>query len=275
MKSHQQTLLKEYARFRSHFNFHLLGLLEIGSQARGEAVSVSDRDIRIVIQSPKPFVLLQEHAWTDIPDIEVTYLDWADLNTIEDVPFGITNIAFVEQCIQFGQYPLNDHTCIYQGQILVEDEGTVQRFRDKYAGVMFANILGNYLRQTEWRVNHKLRTESEFTDLERRLDQRKIAIPVVHTCCRIVRDIAQIDTYRQQTCYLADFAALEVYYQSHWPGFYPFFRRLFAYKIDEEQRRMLFEKVRRRDAASQLILSQLQDRTVELWKCFKESVIPS
>lgn len=272
MKSSQHIIQEEYTRLRSTFEFEFLGLLEIGSWARGEAVSMSDRDLRIVVQSAKPFVLLREHTWPDVPDVEVTYLSWTDLNHLEDITFGLSNIAFIEQCLEWGQYPLNDHTCIYQGQILIDEVGAIQLFRDRYAGILFENIIIDYIRQTDWRINHKLQGKTDFAFLEQRPDKRKLSIPMVHTCCRIARDIAQIDEYRQHARYFTDLAALDAYYQLQWPWFYPCFRLLFAYKTDEEQRKRLFERVESGDAAGQQLLGRLKDATITLWNHFKERV---
>jgi hypothetical protein len=273
VKSNQPIILREYTRIKSAFEFHLLGLVEIGSHAWGEAISTSDHDNRLVICSAEPYVLLKEHAWTKGPSVEVTYVEWADLNRSEEVSFGITNLAFVERCLQAGCFPLNDHTALYQGQILADEEGAIQRFRDQYAGTAFANIVEDYLRQTAWRVNHKLRAEAEFMTLGQQLDRRKLAIPAMHTCCRIVRDIANIDTYRSYMKYLGNSAALDVYYQTHWPWFYPTFRALFDYKRDEARRRTLFEQVERRDLGCLENLQQLQAQTILLWQHFNESVL--
>ena len=129
MKPHQQAILEAYTRFKSTLNCRVIGLLEIGSYARGEAVSTSDRDLRLVVQSGEPFTLLREHTWTQRPDVEVSYLDWSEINDADHVSFGVTNIAFIERCIQDGKYPLNDHTCMYQGQILQDEEGISYRAR--------------------------------------------------------------------------------------------------------------------------------------------------
>jgi hypothetical protein len=272
MKSHRQIFLHEYTWVKSAFDFQLLGLVEIGSHARGEAISTSDCDTRLVIRSAEPYVLLKEDAWTEGPKVEVAYVEWTDLNRTEDVSFGITNLAFVERSLQAGRFPLNDHTALYQGQILADEEGAIQRFRDQYTGMAFTNIVEDYLRQTAWRINHKLQAEAGFMILGQQLDRRKLAIPAMHTCCRIVRDIANIDTYRRHKKYVGDSAALNAYYQTHWPWFCPTFRVLFDYKRNEVQRRTLFEQVERRDLACLQNLQQLLAQTVLLWQHFNESV---
>jgi hypothetical protein len=275
MKDDQLIILQEYVGFKSIFKFQVLGLVEIGSHARDEAVSTSDRDIRLVIRSTEPYVLMKEHAWTDSPDAKTEYVEWADLNRMPEVSFGITNLAWVERCLRDGLFPLLDHTALYQGQLLLDDEGAIEAFRERYARIAFTNIVSDYLRQLDWRVNRRLPAEAEFAAGRQTLDKRKLAIPLVHTCCRILRDIAHIDTYRRYQVYVADGAALDAYYQRQWPGYYLSFRTLFDYKTDEKQRRHMFEQVERQETAALQHLQQLRATTTQLWKEFSESVLYS
>jgi hypothetical protein len=262
--------MESYDRFKSILNCRVIGLLEIGSFARGEAVSTSDRDLRLVVQSGEPFLLLREQTWTQCPAVEVSFLDWSDINEFDDVSFGISNVGFIERCIQDGRYPLNDHTCMYQGQILLDDQGMVKRFQDRYAGARFANIVGDYVRQTGWRVTSRLREEAAQNRIAPRLDRRKQAIPTVQTCCRIARDIANIDTYRNSMTYIADLAALDAYYQREWSWFYQSFRAMFAIKTDEEERRKAFAGLEKNDAGTLRHLQQLHADTLILWGRFEE-----
>jgi hypothetical protein len=272
MKHDQGALRREYARFHSSGEFQVLGMVEIGSHARGEAISTSDRDMRLIIRSAEPYVLLQERAWTKGPAVDVATLTWSDLNRTEGVSFGLTNLAYVERCLEGGRFPLNDHTALFQGRILADEAGAVRRFCDWHAGTAYANIAGDYVRQMAWRVEHRLRAEVEFALLGQGLDAGKLAIPALHTCCRIVRDVAHIDAYRRSGRYVRDSGALERYYRARWPWFTPTMRALFDYKTNERQRTVLFEGLLRRDPACTLELLQIQSQTVLLWQQFSSSV---
>jgi hypothetical protein len=263
-----------YKRLQGRFSDQMLGLVEIGSHARGEAVSVSDHDTRLVIRTDEPFILLHEHAWTSGITGATRYLDWNDLNGNgdEEVSFGLTNLGYIERGLQIGCFPVNDHTCLYQGHILVDPTGQITSFRKHYAGIVFSNVVTDYVRQTDWRVNTKLPLEAYELTFMQHLDHRKYAIPLIHTCCRILRDLANIDSYRRDGNYLADMAALNIYYQRHWERFYGAFRTLFAYKTDEVQRRHVFAQAARRDSACLAQLRRLQHETASVWHEFKAHI---
>jgi hypothetical protein len=54
MQSADPIILQEYARIRSCFDFDLLGLLDIGSHTRGEAVTMSDRCVLCALGGKVP-----------------------------------------------------------------------------------------------------------------------------------------------------------------------------------------------------------------------------
>jgi hypothetical protein len=103
--------------------------------------------------------VLNEQRWTEGIDATVTTIDWQALNQHPDLSFGLTNLAYVERMLEAGRYPLVDHTCLYQGRVLVDDPGAVAAFRDRHRGTRFPNIVPDYLRQTEWRVSSRLNRE--------------------------------------------------------------------------------------------------------------------
>jgi len=267
-----RTQIKEYSQFQSMFPGQLLGLVEIGSRACGEAVSSSDRDFRIIIRTEEPYRIFQEHAWTPPVDVELSLIGWADINGSERASFGITNLGYVERNIEEERFPLSDHTALYQGCIIVDEEQAIQSFRDRYAGQLFDNIVEGYLLQTDWRVNNKLRKEADPSTLQAHLDRGKVAIPMVHTCCRIMRDLAHIDKYRQQHTYISSFAELDKYYRVFWPGVHPWFQSMFTYKMNEERRKKLFEQVEGNDPAALAELQEMQSRVEEQWGRFRASI---
>ena len=134
--------------------------------------------------------MFDEHLWTKGIDASVTTIDWQSLNQCSDLAFGLTNLAYVEQVLETGRFPLVDHTCLYQGQVLIDDTGAVAAFRKRYHATRFNNIVPDYLKQTEWRVTRRL--PRELGALTGYLDHRKYAVLPVHTCYRILRDMANI-----------------------------------------------------------------------------------
>ncbi len=264
-----------YRRLQDRFADQALGSVEIGSHARGEAVSVSDHDIRLVIRTDEPFVLLHEHAWTSGITGTTRYLDWNDLNQDEEVSFGLTNLGYVERGLKVGCFPVDDHTCLYQGHILVDPTDQIASFRKHYAGIVYPNVVTDYVCQTDWRVNTKLPLEADELTFMQRLDHRKYAIPLIHTCCRILCDLANIDSYRRSGNYLPDMMALNGYYHRNWRRFYDIFRTLFAYKTDEVQRRRLFAQAACGNSACLAELRRLQHETTSIWREFRARIAQS
>lgn len=235
------TLRQECARFQARFGAHLLGVVEIGSFAHGEATRFSDHDLRLIIHCDAPLLVFNEHQWTEGIGAAVTTIDWQILNQHPDLAFGLTNLAYIEQTLKTGRYPLVDHTCLYQGRILIDDAGAVAAFRDQHRGTRFSNIVPDYLKQTAWRVTSRL--PRELGRLTEHLDHRKCAVLPVHTCYRILRDMANVASYHEHGVYISDTNGLTQYYRDQWPQFWGTVDTVRAYKTDETLRQVVFNEV--------------------------------
>jgi hypothetical protein len=260
-------LRQEYARFRTRFGVQLLGVVEIGSFARGEAVSFSDHDLRLIIHCADPLLVLDEHRWTSGVSDAVTIIEWQEINQSQELSFGLTNLAFVELGCQSGRYPLIDHTCLYQGHILLDDTNRIEAFRTRYRGVRFSNIVPDYLQQVEWRVTSKLPREVET--LAERLDQRKRVVPPVHTCYRIARDLANIANYHAYGVYINDSNTVADYYRENWPWFESTFQTLRAYKTDASLRQAVFDDIVQRDPERLCQVELCVEAIIRLWEQFQ------
>lgn len=266
MAAFQEILHQEYERFRTLFGSGLLGVVEIGSFARGEAISYSDHDLRLIIRYTNPLFVLDEPKWTDETGVTTTPIEWAKLNQGDGMSFGLTNLEYVETILLAGRYPLIDHTCLYQGQVLIDETGAVETFRTRHIGVRFSNIVPDYLRQTEWRVANKL--PQELSTLGERYDRRKYSLPVVHTCYRIVRDLANIANYVENGLYLGAGNDLENYYRK-WPRFEPIFLKLRLYKTDERVRQAVFHEVVEGKSERISEIRSFAEATTNYWEQFR------
>ena len=268
MDSLLPVLRQECAQFEARFGAQPLGVVEIGSFAHGEVVSFSDHDLRFLIRCDDPLLVLSEHRWTEGTSEATTTIDWQDLNHRQDLSFGLTNLVFVERMLQVGRYPLVDHTCLYQGQILLDDsKQQIAAFRARYHGVRFPNIVPDYIRQIEWRVTSKL--PRELAARGERLDRRKRAVPPVNTCYRIVRDLANIASYSAYGVYASGPDAVAHYCREHWPWFEPTFQTLRGYKTDERLRREVFDDVAQGQPERLRSVRLCAQATTRLWKQFQ------
>lgn len=241
--------------------------MEIGSFAHDEAVSFSDRDLRLVIQCTKPLLVFDEHVWTDRINEPTTTIDWQDLNQNRGLSFGLTNLAFIEHGIRAGRFPLVDHTCLYQGHILLDETKAITTFRARYYGIRFSNIVPDYLRQVEWRVTSKL--PDELHRLTEQFDSRKYAVPLIHTCYRILRDLANIANYHTYGVYISDSNTLAQYYHEHWPWFERTFQTLRVYKTNERLRQAVFNDIVQHKPKRLRYIQHCAEATVNLWEQFQ------
>jgi hypothetical protein len=264
-----ESILQTYLQLQARFPAEVVGLLEIGSHARGEAVARSDHDLRLVICTSEPFLLLQEPVWTLPPPAVISYIGWEALNQALPHTVGLTNLGYVGRTIEDDHFPLNDHTCLYQGRILLDETGQVDAFRARYAGRVFQNIVRDYTQQVEWRVTQRLRREADPQTLVGQVDHTKQAIPMLHTCCRILRDLAHLSRYQSSGRYLEGQEAVAAYYREAWPDFYSTVERLFAYKTDETLRQTLFELVVSADPQSLARLQYWRRQIETLWYLWK------
>jgi hypothetical protein len=267
MDSMLPVLRQECARFRDRFGVQPLGVVEIGSFARGEAVLFSDRDLRLIVRCADPLIVLDEHRWTEGTCEAKSTIGWQDLNHREDLSLGLTNLAFVERMIQAGCYPLIDHTCLYQGQILLDESNRIAAFRVRYHRVRFPNIVPDYLRQVEWRVAVKL--PRELATLGESLDHRKRVVPPMHTCYRIIRDLANIASFHAHGVYAGAPDDIARYYHEHWPWFEATFQTLRGYKTDARLRQEVFDDVAQGRPECLHSVRLCAQATIGLWEEFE------
>jgi hypothetical protein len=210
---------------------------------------------------------MNEFQWTQGIDEAVTPNDWQVLNKQPDLTFGLTNLAYIEQMLEVGRYPLLDHTCFYQGCILIDDTGGVAAFRDQHNGTRFSTIVPDYLKQTEWRVTSRL--PRELSSLSEYLDYRKYAVLPIHTCYRVLRDIANIANYQELGVYIRDINGLSQFYHDHWLWFQETFDTIRAYKMDEMLRKAVFNDVVRGHSKRIRTIRECAEATSSLWSQFQ------
>jgi hypothetical protein len=262
-------LLQVYERFRAQIGPGLIGVVEIGSHARGEDVPYSDHDLRLIVRCQEPMLVMNEESWTERPAIDPTFVEWEQINPCEGMSFGLTNLEYIEKSLLEGRFPLIDHTCLYQGRVLIDENSIIEGFRCHYKGVKFPNIVPDYLRQTEWRITHRLLRELDT--LTGQYNARKYPLPAVHTCYRIARDLANIASYQEHGVYLRDNRSLLRYYHT-WPWYEPTLLKLQLYKANETVRRAVFKEVIAGSPDRITEIKGFVSATVRLWGEFQEQL---
>jgi len=264
--------MAEHDDWRMHqerFGDALIGLLEIGSFARGEAVSLSDHDMRLVVDIADPLLVLDELRWSDDGQ-DITLLDWRILQGASGYSYGFSNLAYIEASIEQGRFPLNDHTAIYQGAIRLDLDKRIAAFRAKYIGRRFDNLFGDFARQIDWRVNHRM--TKELSALFQRLDRDKCSVPATQTGYRAMRDMAHLDSYRRTGLYCASAEEVDDYFSGQPKPIRDAFRRLWELKVIESERSQLFADLEAGNEARGREIDGLATQVAEAWRLFQKAV---
>ncbi len=259
----------EFARVTTHFGKDLIGFLAIGSRAKGEAVSRSDHDIRVVIQTDTPYVVFDDRQWSPPPAIDVRPVEWGPFGQNAMISFGFTNLGYIEKCLESNYFPLADHMALFQGRVVVDATGAISQFRHARNGIVFPNVVADYIRQTEWRVTNRLKRELDPASFYEKVDHNKQAIPALHTICRITTDMAQIDSYRATGQYLKDVGDVVRYYEMNWPAYYEQINQAYRKKTNELERRQLYERAVARNADVVDYVVDLAAKIEALWREFR------
>ena len=131
----------------------------------------------------------------------------------------------------------------------------------------FPNIVPDYLRQVEWRVAARL--PRELATLGESLDHRKRVVPPVHTCYRIIRDLANIASYHAHGVYAGAPDDIARYYHEHWPWFEATFQTLRGYKTDARLRQEVFDDVAQGRPERLRSVRLCAQATMGLWEEFE------
>ena len=199
-------------------------------------------------------------------------LPWLELNRQQGVTFGITNLGYVAANVAQAYFPLSDHTALFQGVILRDRDDLLKLFIDAHRDRRFANVLPDYMAQTEWRVSRRLAKDMDESWLFDHLDAVKQTIPAIHTCCRVVNDMAQIASYKTRGRYLSGHEAIMNDVATAWPAWLDAICEMFSFKMDEQRRRDLFARAQMRDPQCYSQVLHIAETTRELWAQFARRI---
>ena len=150
----------------------IVGILEIGSFTKGEAVTTSDSDLRLYVTSPE--VYCWQSFGKDLkaklrPEKEQRFLDFLDglptlprqvyeweefnnpvsheLSQKYDVnfEFGVADMRFVwHEFSELGSKPCGEYELLFQGAILYDPEGELTNLHKKHFGVRYDSLATYY-----------------------------------------------------------------------------------------------------------------------------------
>lgn len=170
----------------------VIGAVEIGSFAKGEAIPTSDTDTRVYITCPEAMLvnLISEfeepaalQAYLKVfPVREPILLRWHTFNAPmlerlkdefgEKISFGFVDTSFAEFLFEhLERYPTQDHAMLFQSNVIYDPRQWIADWRARLEGRIFGSQVELYVGQAVNRARQKLPWYLDNPDNRRGPDQ--------------------------------------------------------------------------------------------------------
>ncbi|MBN1641463.1 MAG: hypothetical protein JXA09_09525 [Anaerolineae bacterium] len=242
----------------------VVGLLEIGSYAKGEAVPSSDVDTRAYVTAPDAY-LFNDFGGLDQPQLEAFLAacgalprrerSWAEFND----PVRACISAVLSCAVEFGYVDARyaafefsrldrafsvEHTLLFQSNVLYDPDGFLRGWRDRLRGAIYAPLVDAYREQyldRPYRRVYDGLAASEWDDDKLAQSEQVIW---VQRAVRCLRNAVASKTYAVggTFCYKKD--DVLAFYARHLPPDLPFVQQVYAWKTDPAQRQALVRAFR-------------------------------
>ncbi|MBX3014575.1 MAG: hypothetical protein KF832_23855 [Caldilineaceae bacterium] len=242
----------------------VIGMLEIGSFAKGEAVPTSDIDTRLYVTSPMAYLVNLGVADDQGPPLYADFARYHPPLPRQDYPWwrfneqAMANIsAMLPANIEFGfvdqryaayeltrlaDHPSFEHSILLQSNLLYDPTGFLQQARAHLAGRFFPVLAQQYTVQFLDKLSPRLYaclTPDAF-------DQFKLAksgqIQWVQQAVRALRNAVAAKSYATTGTFLYKKADVLAFYAHHLPLEAPFVQEIYAWKTDESVRAAMVEE---------------------------------
>ena len=257
----------------------VIGAVEIGSFAKGEAIPSSDTDTRVYITCTDAILVnlisereepaaLQAHLKIS-PAREPILLGWHNFNApmlerLEDefgekISFGFVDTAFVEFLFkQLERYPTQDHAMLFQSNVIYDPHGWIADWRARLDGQIFGSQVELYVEQLLNRVRQKLSWYLDNPDNSRGPDQWLLQ------AVRCLREVIAAWSYATTGRFVfrrdGVIQRIEAFGQAH----ADFARTLYAWKCDLAVRNEICRSFERGDDTWQTRFRQFTPRVQDL-----------
>ncbi len=247
----------------------IVGILEIGSYAKGEAVPSSDIDSRVFVVSPRAhFWQTTMGRWSEaqlaereqfyarfvqqcgkLPRRDFTWLDFnqpvADRISAElgmTVEFGLADARYAEFEFQhLDASPMENHALIFQSNVIYDPDGMLAGWRQRFAGIRSPALVEFYrarcLDHLPFEIYAHLKPET--------FDSFKIAhsrqIQWVKWAVRCLRDAVAASSFIATGQFVYKKLDVIEFYRRTWPEHLPFVERLYNWKTDPQAREQMVE----------------------------------
>ena len=260
LESNPEKLRNYVSMLESALGHHaeVVGILEIGSYAKGEAVRTSDIDTRVYVRSPNAYLFnafrpqeqaqpLYEsfiEAYGFLPRWEYLWDAFNDPVSLEisehlpsNIEFGFVDQRYAEfELKSLDQFPSIEHSLLFQSNVLYDPHGFLRRKRQELKGRIFAPLVRFYrerfLDQLSGRIYRFL--EPHFSD--RSKIERSGQIIWVQQAVRCLRNAVASKMYISTGAFLYRKAGVLGFYRQYLPDDLAFVRKLYEWKTNPQVR---------------------------------------
>jgi len=252
------------------YSTRVVGILEIGSFAKGEAVPSSDVDTRIYVTSPAaylvnlafiddqgpplyddfarchPLLPRQEYAWRTFNETVMAEISAALPANIE---FGFVDQRYAAyELTRLADHPSFEHSILLQSNVLYDPTGFLELARRQLQGRVFAPLVQHYIAQFLDKLSPRLYAslQPDFFDAFKLAKNGQIQW--VQQAVRALRNAVATKSYLATGSFVYKKAEVLAFYARHLPADAPFVQELYQWKTDATVRAAMVEEFRRSPA---------------------------
>jgi hypothetical protein len=234
----------------------VVGILEIGSFAKGEAVPSSDIDTRVYVTSPDVYLFnvfselappryaefvheygplpRQDYTWAVFNDVAATRI--SDALSIP-VEFGFVDQRYAEfELEHLENHPSLEHSLLFQSNVLYDPTGFLARQRRRLEGAILESQIALYRKRLHNRLSRRLPTFLKPNPWDEYKLDKGGQIQWVQQAIRCLRNAVAIKTYARTGMFLYKKADVLSYYRQHLPDDLPFVHTLYEWKTNPQVR---------------------------------------
>ncbi len=251
--------------------FRVVGVTEIGSFAKGEAVPTSDIDTRVYVEGPNYLWQTDGSRYGDLqketqerkfarfsqkngdkPRIEYNWYEFNDPIARElcealgcNVEFGLVDAryaAFELDTIDEEKEPVKEHALILQSNILFDPNGFLAKRRQLLTGTI-SPVMANFYRERyldtlPFEIYEHIKPHSSDTYKAEKSGQ----IQWINRAVRCLRDAVATKTYLESGVFTFKKPDVLKFYQTYLPEYVAFIEQIYGWKCDPVTREKMVEE---------------------------------
>lgn len=249
------------------YRTRVVGILEIGSFAKGEAVPTSDIDTRIYVTSPTVYLvnlafandqgplLYDDFALCHPPLPRQAYAWWAFNETVmanisaalpANIEFGFIDQRYAAyELTRLADHPSFEHSILLQSNVLYDPDGFLAEAQQQLQRRIFAPLAEQYTRQFLNQLSPRLYAGLTLDSFDAFKLAKSGQIQWVQQAVRAVRNTVAAKSYLSTGSFVYKKADVLAFYERYLPEEAPFIQELYQWKTDPTVRAAMVEEFSR------------------------------